>query len=237
VSGPASWPDVAGGTSIAAGGFYIDGTIIENGAMIPIEISSSAPGASMTTMSQTTVRQVYWLGGNMPVNLKPMTLSVTVQLGDEADYWAVREAKDRGNVVELWFDWPMTDWWYVPGGEDTVTEWRVSRPLPYGKVTGITQATRPPKVWIDDVSQTVNTTGSASSGVVVLADTDGYENLETIALAADTYTWIKLRYHPMILVSIEEMSEVHARHNDIVLQVDLVEHFGGIYYLAGGGGL
>ena len=227
--GPAYWPDTAGGTSIATGGIYFDGSIIQGGHMDPLTMERLAPGVRLTSMDQTHVRQVYWLGGNQPVNLTPQSFSITMQLDAEADYWIVREAADRGSLVEFWCDWPMTDWWYVPGGEGTVVEWRTSRPLPYGKVTGITQATRPPKVWIDATSQTVNPTGSASSGVVVLPDTDGYENLTTIALAVDTYTWIKLRYHPMMLVAVESVSEILERHNDIVIEMVLMEHLGGLY--------
>lgn len=234
--GPAYWPDTAGGTSFAAGGFYFDGSIIQNGHASPLTMDRPGLGNRLETMGETTVRQVYWLGGNHPVNAAPYTLTVDVQVAAEADYWTIREAADRGSVVEVWFDWPMTDWWYVPGGDGTVTEWRTSRPLPYSKVTGITQATRPPKVWIDATTQTVNTSGSASSGVVVLPDSSGYQFLETIALAIDTYTWIKLRYHPMLLVSIESISEAHPQHNDLVFQMELFEHLGGLYTYAGGGG-
>jgi hypothetical protein len=181
-------------------------------------------------MGQTTVRQLYWLGGNAPVNLEPgIAFGATVQLVDEADYWTLHEAIVTGEVVEVWFDWPRTDKWYVPGGDGSVVEWRTSRPLPYGKVTGITQATRPPKVWIDSTSQTVNTSGSASSGVVVLPDSSGYQFLKTIALAVDVYTWITLRYHPMMLVSVESISEALVRHNEITFDIELQEHLGGLY--------
>jgi len=235
--GPAYWPDVAGGTVIADGGFYFNGSMLLGGQVLPLDIDRSGRGSRLETMGQTTIRQLYYLGGNAPVNLAPgLSIGATVQLVDEADYWAIHEASVTGEVVEVWFDWPRTDKWYVPGGDGTVVEWRTSRPLPYGKVSGISQATRPPKVWIDAVSQTVNATGSASSGVVVLPDSSGYQMLETIALAIDTYTWITLRYHPMMLVTIEGISEALIEHNSITFEIELQEHHGGVYLYAGSAG-
>ena len=228
--GPSYWPDVAGGTTIADGGFYFNGSMLVGGRVLPLEIGRPGRGSRLTTMGQTTVRQLYWLGGNAPVNLGPgISFGATVQLVDEADYWTLHEAIVTGEVVEVWFDWPRTDKWYVPGGDGTVVEWRTSRPLPYGKVSGISQATRPPKVWIDSTSQTVNTSGSASSGVVVLPDSSGYQFLKTIALAVDTYTWITLRYHPMMLVSVESVGEALVRHNEVTFDIELQEHLGGLY--------
>jgi len=236
--GPAYWPDVAGGTVIADGGFYFNGTMFDGGRVLPLEISRPGSGSTLRTMGKTSVQQVYWLGGNQPASIPdaPASSGATIQLTVEVDYWAIREVAELGVIVPVWFDWPMTDLWYVPGGDGTVTEWRTARPLPYGLVSGISQATRPPKVWVDAASQTVNATGSASSGVVVLPDSDGYENLETIALDVDTYTWIKLRYHPMMNVRIDSVSEALIRHNEIVFEIEFEEYFGGIYTIAEGGG-
>ena len=239
--GPAYWPDVAGGTVIADGGFYFDGSMIVGGQTLPLALDGASPGTSLRTMAKTTVRQRYLIGGSIPATIPTVapTIGATLQVIDEADYWLVHEAVEVGEVIEIWFDWPRTDQWYVPGGEGNTEIWRTARPLPFGVVPGISQATRPPKVWIDAVSQTVNATGSPSSGVVVLPDSGGYEFLQTIALPADSYTWIKLRYHPTMLVAVTAISEQLIEHNSIVFDIEFEEHFGGLYLLAGGevGGL
>ena len=233
MSGPTDWAS-SGGSPFVGEGFYFDGTIIDGGSMVPLEMTRGSGAVSLNTMARTNVRQVFWLGGNQPVNMAPITATVEVTIAEEADFWVMREAADKGGVVEIWFGWPMTDWWYAPGGDGTLTEWHLSRPMAYGLVTGVTQVTYPPECWIDDVSQTINTSGSASSGVVVLNSGSGFKTFETIALAVDTYTWIQLRYYPMLQVTIESMTEAYQQHNDLVFQMELREHMGGVYLAAEG---
>lgn len=228
MSGPVSWAD-SSGTPFAGDGIWFNQRLIEGGRMVPLSMVRENLPFPQRMMSGTSVSQSFWIGGDTPVNLHPMTTDFKMTISEEADYWAIREAADLGMPVEMWFGWPMTDWWYVVGGDGTRSTWRTSRQQPYNYVTGVTQATYPPAALLDGTPQTIVTSGTPGAGEVKILDSSGYENVTTPTLDPATYTWLQVRYHPLMLVDVTAISEVYEDHNGLNFEISLSEHLGGYY--------
>lgn len=237
--GPASWPD-GGGTPVFGEPVYLDGVTLQgSSARVPLQVDADIKGATLETLGGTDVEQLIWLGGDIPINMHRRRIVLPVKIAFEADYWVIQEAADTGKSVPIWFDWAMTDRWYIPGN-DLGTTWKFSRQLPYNLVPGIDQSARPPKAWLEEPDGTQSAltvvTGTPATGEIQIPDSDGYETATTFAGDADagTYQYLKVRYHPMLLVRISRISFAYQEFNSLVFNLDMREHRGGLYTLAPG---
>ena len=235
MSGPSNWTDPI----VYSGGFWFSGTIINNGFMNPISISRAPGGVGIPMLDQTDVTQLQWFGGNKPLGPNgPITMSWEVQFYDNnTDYRLIQEAADIGEPVDMWFDKPLTDVWWIPGNHNGQL-WKTSRQLPYGLVTGINTTTRPPKAWLvtqagAEQSQTI-VTGTPSAGEVKIENTNGYYEVETPSLDGGTYKFLKVFYHPILLVKVLQFEETYLEHNDLRFILEIQEVRGGIYSLGSG---
>lgn len=238
--GPAYWGG-EGDHSAFSEGFYFNGLVLHGGAglMKDLSMEVAADGISMPTLGGTDVEQLIWIGGDVPISMRARSLRVPIRIAEEADYFVLQDSIDQGSAVGVWFDWPMTDSWYIPGN-DLGTSWKFSRQLPYNLVPGVDQSTRPPEAWFEepDGTKTALTvvTAAPATGEVQIPDSDGYLAATTFAGDADasTYKFLRIRYHPMLLVKTQALSFVYSTHNSLVFNMDMKEHRGGLYTPAAG---
>ncbi len=219
-AGPQTWT-----TPFVAEGFWIDGDFFEAKRGVPsISGGSAAPGVALRMMGSTEVEQFFWIQGNAPVGVQnALALRMTVSLQDEADYWKLETWRQRGRALEIWFDWPLMDQWYVPGQETSQTLWKVSRKTPWNQVTGINQASHPPKAFLDGTELTLVASPPADATEFSIPDTSGFLSVETVVLAPATFTWLELRYHPILLARLERIEFDYQTSNHLVFSMEIRE--------------
>lgn len=228
--GPKSW-ESQGGTPALGLGMFFDGAFVRGGAYYPrgLTLEAVAGATLLQSLAGNSVQQSVWLGGDMPVNANPLRGRWQFKIATEADYQRFVNAEARGVAVELWLDLPAVEFWYIPGADAGATTWQTLRRQPW-HIAGVTHATRPPKVLIDDVELTVVTSGPPGVGEVVVANSGGsIGTLTTNASDTSGATWLELRYHPVLLVAIKNVSREIADFNHIVVSAELVEHLEGAY--------
>lgn len=219
--GPATWTDLP----FRQGGIYLDGTLIEGGMARPLMDLTALMGCRvLVTAGGTGILQRLWLGGKAPVDVVPFAdFPMQMNVRDEADYRLFLTRKGRSMPVELWADWPLFEQWYIPARASGQTEWETRWKLPWS-LPGVSHATRPPRVYVDDVQQTVLTSGTPSAGEVVVPEAGGYGTLVT-PVDLDG-TWLRLEYAPVLIVYLAQVKMQYARLNDLVFNVDVSEHVG-----------
>jgi hypothetical protein len=229
-SGPAGWKD-SGGSSIFSEGLWIDGDFIEAARRTPpIQLNANAPGVTLKPLGSTEIQQMHWVEGDAPVNLGAgNVLQLNMTLAEEDDYWKFRQLQETGMPVEFWFDYPIADRWYIPGMEAGQTDWKLSRPAPWTLVTGVNHTSHPPDAYIDGVQQTIIKTGAPSAGEVMVPESSGYLIIETPVLVPASDTWLVLRYHPMMMMKLEELGVNYSTHNRLDVTLQLRETFWGTY--------
>jgi hypothetical protein len=237
--GYASWPD-SGGVAVFSEPIYLNGTVLQGSAFrVPMDMDVEPSSVTLPTLGMTDVEQLAWHGGDIPVSMARRKMTLPIQIRYEADYWAIQEAVDVGQAVSIWVDWAFTDKWYIPGN-DLGTSWKFSRQLPYNLVPTIDQASRPPKAWFEEYDGTLTAltvvTGTPTTGQVKILDASGFQSATTFAGDADatTYKFLKIRYHPMLLVKLVRFQFSNREHNSLVYNLEALEHRGGLYTLAPG---
>lgn len=222
-------------------GFYFGGAFIAAKAgLIPIAPQWQPRGAQKEMLAGNNIAQLTRQGGNQPINLNPRQMRVGIQLNYEADYISIMDRVAIGEPVDVWFDWPILDRWYIPG-QDLGTEWKFSRKLPFGQVPGISQSTRPPLAWFVDYSEvlqslTVITTGTPGTLEIKIPDAAGYQLATTAVGDADqqNYKYLRIQYSCMMMCRVRQVGLEYPDHNALDADLEMVEHFGGLYTLATG---
>ena len=219
-AGPTTWS-----TPFVAEGFWLDGDWFEAQRSLPaLSGGSGSPGVTLKTMGSTEVEQRFWIQGDAPVGVQAqLQLSMAISLQREADYWKLESWRQRGRAQEIWFDWPMEDEWYVPGGETGQTEWKVSRRTPWNQVPGITQTERPPRAYLDGTEMTLVASPPSDDTEFSIPDTSGFLSVETVALSPSSDTWLTLRYHPIILARLDRIDFNYQNHNNLVYTMQITE--------------
>jgi hypothetical protein len=219
-AGPHTWS-----TEFLAEGLWIDGVWFEAQRVIPgLSGGSQAGGVALATMGATQVEQFFWIGGDAPVGVGRLpALQMSVALQREADYWLLEEWRLKGRALDMWFDWPRTDVWYVPGQEDSQTEWKLGRKTPWGLVTGINQTSRPPRAYLDGTELSLVASPPSDATEFSLANSADFLSLETVVLAPATYTWLVLRYHPILTARLNRIDFQYQDHNRLVYSLQIEE--------------
>jgi len=217
LSGPADWTSF----QFRHLGLWIDGTQIEGGAAYPLaDLSVLNRSAMLGTVSGTEILQKFWLGQKAPVNVRSTALPVQFNLKNEADYRLIVSRAARGVAVEIYPDWPLMEEWYIPAKDSGQTEWEPARKFPWD-ISGVTHSTRAPRVYIDDVEQTVITGGTPTSGQAKVPEAGGF-GVVTMP-SGITGTWLRLEYHPVFTVLITEVGQKYQQHNNLVFAIQMVE--------------
>jgi hypothetical protein len=205
-------------------GLYVDGRWIEGGAFYPqpLAVSQASRGSVLATIGGTDIVQLVWLGGEVPVNLRPVSVPVDVVLAHEEDYWAVTEASELGLAVDVYLDLPVTDIWSIAHADAGQTTWKTSRKLPYGSsLTGVSLASRPPTALIDGVAQTVVASSGPGAGEVYVPDSGDYAAIETPTGIAGSY--LKLRYPPILRARLVGLQRSLRAHNALAVAFTVEE--------------
>ncbi len=236
--GPAQWDD-AGGVSLLSEGFWFDGAFIEGGSVLPVGGWSAAGAPTVLKTFGADATQSFWLGGDAPLNLFPLAGEAQITLRDEADFWRIQEAAGFGRPVAVWWDWPVVDLWYVPAGPPAAPPpfvfqaWQTSRHLPW-HLPGVSFATRPPAAFTDSTELTLDPS-FPGAGEFTIPETGGAINaLLTADLSGSGATLLKLRYHPELLVVIEQVAWTYRQHNELVAQLSFREILPGQSYIPAG---
>jgi hypothetical protein len=125
---------------------------------------------------------------------------------------------------------------FSPGGEligfyakdAGQTTWKTLRRQPW-HITGVSHATRPPAVLVDGLELTV-VTGSPSSGEAQVLDEGGaIGTITTDTDDTDGAEWLELRYHPVFLVAVANVSRTLQDVNFWQVDADFAEHLEGVY--------
>lgn len=211
-------------TSFLRGGFYVNDTALESAQVLPLMTFGQETGVRLyQNLIRGTQAQSLWNGGDSPLNMYPMSGTIQMTVGKEEDYWLLMRATAEGRPQRIWFDLPLLDQWYVPAMTPGQTTWRTARRTPWGEVPGITHGTRPPRVYLDGVEQTVLTGGTPNAGEVVVPETAEVVDIETPALDPNTDQYLELRYHPQIRASLAVLNYTYAEHNVMLLTIELEE--------------
>jgi len=207
--GPTSWA-----TDFISDGLWIDGDWFESQRVMPaLGGSIGASGVVLPTMGATGIEQFFWIGGDAPVGVQQTpVLQLVISLQDEADYWKLEGWRQMGRAVDIWFDWPLSDRWYIPGQEVNQTEWKLGRKTPWTLVPGINQASRPPRAYLDGTELSLVASPPSDETEFSLSDSDAFLSLETVVLSPSTYTWLELRYHPIIQA---RLSRIDFQYQDL----------------------
>ena len=222
--GPLFWGD----SPPLRAGVWLDGTLIDGGVQLPINEWNRETGAAiLPTVGGVDIAQLRWLTGDAPVNLHAMKMSgINFNLVDEADYWLLHRVASVGQPVNLFFDVPMADYWYIPGKVAGQTTWKTSRKLPWD-LTGVTHVTTPPHAYVDSVAQTIIKTGTPSTGEVKVPETGGFGTITTPS--GLTGTWLELRYAPQLLVVLRGINFTMQQANFLIVNCPVEEQRGGLY--------
>lgn len=239
--GPTYWGD-EGGTPAFVGRFWFDGAMLFAGTHTPpYDIDGDAAGTLVRTLAGGSVVQVPMLGGTAPLSRMPWRMDLLVHIIYEEDLHAINRAIKRGLPVDVWFDFPFEDEWWVAGNQaDLGDTWRTGAKLPYNLVTGINQSTRPPKAWkvssAGALTELTVVTSGLGAGEILVPDSDGYTDLKTslgeLSPPGDEY--LRFRYHPMFLAKVITFSAAYEDHNNLIYRLDIEEVQGGVYTLAPG---
>lgn len=215
--GPAFWTDFP----FRHEGLWIDGTQVEGGSAYPLVSLDVLNGTQLlATAGGTEIAQRKWLGGKAPVNVRSTALPVSFNLKDEADYRLLVSRAGRGSAVELYPDWPLFEEWYIPAKDSGQTEWQPARKFPWD-ITGVDHTSRPPRVYIDDVSQTIVTSGTPTAGQAKVPEVGGFDVVTMPSTISGT--WLRLEYHPVFTVLIARLGQVYEAHNNLVVEAEIIE--------------
>jgi hypothetical protein len=219
-TGPHSWA-----TDFVSEGLWIDGAWFESQRAVPgMAGSVGAAGVSLPTMGATSVEQFHWIGGDAPVGVQRLpSMQLVVALNDEADFWKLEGWRQAGRSTPIWFDWPMSDRWYVPAQEVNQTEWKLGRKTAWTLVPGINQSSRPPRAYLDGVELSLVASPPSDATEFSLSDSSGFLSLETVVLSPSSYTWLELRYHPLLLARLERIDFQYQDHNRLVFTLQVQE--------------
>lgn len=216
-------------TTMLTGGVWLDGTYFRGGAggSYPLGSQFSTPGGAnlLRTLAGTTIAQDIWVGGDAPLNLRPMNVTMSFSLTKESDFWLFQEAVGYGRPVQTWLDLPVSDQWYLPAANGDI--FKTSRILPWS-ISGISHATRPPAAFIDGVSKTIVTSGTPTTSEIKIPDTGGDFGLVEKA-SASSGTRLIVRYAPIFLFSYGQLQITYQDTNHIRFNVTVQEHLGNIY--------
>lgn len=204
------------------GGVYLNGEIIHRGAMVPLTRSGDSPARTLTTLAGTQVLQRIGIGGDAPLNLRPLTFSARFSCDSEADYFRLVGAADSGTRVYLMPHLWIEDRWYIPGANPGQTTWRTSRRLAH-HLPGYSYdfASRQPQVLVDDVPQTVLSSGTPGAGEVVVPDTGGY--VEVVTPAGLSGSYLALRYAPELVATLEVRWQ-NEQGNLLICEFSVIDH-------------
>ena len=216
-------------TTMLTGGVWLDGTYFRGGAggSYPLGTQFTEPGGTniLRTLAGTTIAQDIWVGGDAPLNLRPMNCTMSFSLAKESDYWLFKEAAGYGRPLQTWFDFPAVDQWYLPAGiGDT---FKTSRMLPWS-ISGIDHTSRPPAAFIDGVSKTIIKTGTPTTSQIKVPETGGDFGVVEKANAS-TGTLLKVRYVPIFLLSYGQLQITYQETNHVRFNVAIQEHLGNVY--------
>lgn len=215
--GPASWTSFP----FRHEGVWLDGTQIESGYAYPLTNLSVVSGSRMlTSVGGTEIVQRRWLASKAPVNVRSIPIRLQMNVKDEADYRLFLLHGQRGVAVEFFPDWPWIEEWYIPAMTAGQTTWEPARKFPWD-LAGIDHSTRPPRVYKDDVSQTIVTTGTPGAGEAKVPIVGGFDVVTTPS--GITGTWLRLEYAPVFTVLINEVGMAYEQHNRLVFEVNAVE--------------
>lgn len=218
MSGPAGWTDLI----FRHGGVWLDGVQIFGGLASPLVslpvLCGSDPIETMANLDQVQLRL---LGAKAPVGAPPVEIPIQFTVDSTEEYELFLTRCERGFPVELWPAWPLFDQWYLPVRDVGQTEFEPRRKFPWGAISGISHATRPPIVKVDGIEQTVVTSGTPGTGEVLVPESSGWQVIE--APAALTGTWLQLTYWPILDVLLKEVGQAYEQHNNLVFDVKAVE--------------
>jgi hypothetical protein len=219
-NGPHSWA-----TEFISEGLWIDGDWFESQRIVPgLSGTVSAAGVALPTMGGTSVEQFFWIGGDAPVGAQRLpTMQMVVALKEEADYWKLEGWRQAGRSAPIWFDWPLSDLWYVPSQEVNQTEWKLGRKTAWTLVPGINQTSRPPRAYLDGSELTLVASPPSDATEFSLSNTSGFLSMETVVLSPSSYTWLELRYHPLLLARLDRVDFQYQDHNRLVFTLQIQE--------------
>ncbi len=212
------------------GGVYIDGRQMFGGMHYPIaDWSFEGVGPERLEMeSGNTVLQLRWLSGDAPLNLKPIGFGVSFDVIGQDDFSWIQRRAMRQVAIPFWWDFEIPETWYIPGRYATTqTRWKTGRLLPWN-LSGVSHVTRPPRVYLDDVAQTIITTGTPATGEILVPETGG-DYADIISPALGSATWLELIYRPQILATIHGLQYAYRNTNVLSCSFEVHEHLANIY--------
>lgn len=176
VDGYQSWDDRTLSALCLNGVALLDST-----ATVPASWSPESPGTILATMDGGGITQLFTPGGDCPIMNSALKVSITMQHNRQDDYRRMTVAEGFP-PARWWFEVWLACKWYIPGKNTGQTTWKTDRRLPYGgAVPGVTHATHPPRVEVDGVAQTVITTGTPTTGEVLVPESAGFASITTPA--------------------------------------------------------
>lgn len=189
--------------------------------------SEESPGSGMVIdlLAGGSVYQRSPAHRRAPLSLLPAEIELSFKADLEDSFHAFERARAVGEYepVTLWFARPMEDHWLVSGAETTYT---LSRELGFGAVaTGRFL----PRAWLRDrqgataTEQTIITTGTPAAGEVKIDPAANSIVIETPDLSAEVGRLLVLRYYPIRLVRVTDLSLDSDAPNDMEYTVSLRE--------------
>lgn len=221
--GPAHWGVPAFRRCLVNGRPYRLGT----GTLAALAFSGPGIGpARLLTEEGGTVVQYRWTGGRAPLSLGARELQLQLAADTLDDYLDLQRVLLDLAGLRLFLEVPMVDRWYIPGRSPGQTTWLTSRRLPYGLHASVTRESHPPIVRVDGVEQDVLSSGTPTSGQVVVPDAGGWSEITTPLDLTGTY--LELLYHPeLVFVGAAEFAV--PSYNELSVSLPAAEVLRGSY--------
>jgi hypothetical protein len=184
--------------------------------------------ATVRTLAGTTIHQPFWLGGDAPINLKPISpIEMDFEPGFESEAKQLAQQSDlcafspQAMFAGIW----IHDIWYIPAAPDAQTDWQLSRSFPFD-IVDINDATNDylPKVEIDGTAQTIVQTGTPSAGQVLITPDVESHIITLPAKSTLSGTFLKLFYPPKIYICQTDINEEIPDNDVYTMGLSMEEH-------------
>jgi len=170
-----------------AGPMYLNGQLLTSaGRAYPTNYQIGPAGNILQTAAGNTIVQLHWTSPDLPVSRRPIPSSLEFVVSDESIYNQLLSASCSAIPSRLFLGTWVSDTWLLSAAASTQTAWRTSRRLPYAlPLIGRTGDTHwGPKAWVGGVEQTVLSSGTPSSGQVVIPSSGDYYGTVTTPAAS-----------------------------------------------------
>lgn len=197
----------------------------------PVSWAADPPLRLLQTRAGTTVVQAVSMGADAPLDLSALEIELEVTAQTQAQFDAIAAAVSATSTLRIYVGAWWRDTWSIAAAASGQTTWQTSRRPAWGLLPSIVHATHPPEVTVDGVAQTVLTSGTPSTGEVVvptsIAATAATTTITTPVLAGTEVAMV----YPVEWVGVVEAEYGIAEVNALDISLTIREHLGGRYAL------